>query len=100
MTNVTQLPGTQTLNPVGAARFGNHVIVEGRKIPRLAIVKTDVGFDLYLDDRYCIEVKAGDITQVTWMVAHAIAIGAGYMSISGKKHGVPFAPEVVEINAD
>ena len=97
MADITQLPGTERLNPVGPARFGNSVIVDGRRIPHMAIVEKTDAYELFLDDRFCISVKPDFIHEVTWMVAQALAIGAGYKWIGGEKHGVPFAPQVAEL---
>ena len=99
MSSITQMPGTERYDPVGASRFGNRVIVDGRVVPHLTLVVKDGGYDLFLDDRFAIFVATDDAAQVFWMVANALAVGAGYKWIGEERHGVPFAPEVVKVES-
>lgn len=81
---------------LGPPLTGSPVIVEGREIPRL--IAHDSGADeilLALDRRFSITVPRERSAQICWFVANAIAVGAGYSSLSAANWGRPFAPRVV-----
>ncbi|WP_162685481.1 hypothetical protein [Roseovarius amoyensis] len=102
MTDTVELhPGQSGMVELGPELSGSSVIVEGRLIPRLTA--RDRGGDeitIVLDGRFSIDIPRERSGQICWMVANAMAIGAGYPSLSADGADRPFAPRIVGISDD
>ena len=84
-------------NIVGAVRFGNKVVVEGRQIPKLSCVTLDNGdIELYLDDRFSSVFPKEYAHLAAWLIAHALAIGEGYSHLGAENKDKCFAPKVID----
>jgi hypothetical protein len=75
------------------------VIVQGRVIPKLTGYKYEDGrVSLTLDHRIGADFPNEEIaSQAAWMIANAMAIGAGYPSMMADSKDAPFAPKGCEI---
>lgn len=78
------------------------VLVEGRQIPKLTGVRrADGTVSLSVDHRFCgIFSTERDAEQAAFLIANAMAIGAGYPCLSAPSKEHPFAPVSREIAAD
>jgi hypothetical protein len=74
------------------------VVLEGRQVPHLTALTEGDHVSLILDGRMSISVPADLGQQVAWMVANAIAIGAGYTHLAAEQKDAPFAPLVVGLS--
>lgn len=70
------------------------VVVDGRVIPRLTVSGSGERLTLVLDGRFGCDGTPGEVAKWARMIAQALAIGAGYPSLSADAHSRPFAPEV------
>jgi hypothetical protein len=92
MGDVTQFPAQpEAPSIIGPERCGNVVIVEGRAIPLLICHDRGDDIELVLDNRFSITVPK-PAYDIAWMVATALAIGAGYSHIRAENKDQPFAP--------
>lgn len=76
------------------------VVVRGRLIPRLTMIKCAKHVDLILDGRLCYEIPTECWQVVAAAMANALAIGAGYPSANAETKNRPFAPRIAEIIID
>lgn len=70
----------------------DRVIIEGREIPRLRAINDGDEVSLILDGRFSINVPQAYGSRVAWLVANALAIGAGYPFLGATSKEQPFAP--------
>ena len=75
---------------------GYTAIVEGREIPRLMVKERGaVTITVCLDRRWEIDIPREHSGAICWMIANALAIGAGYSHLGAMNKDRPFAPEVI-----
>jgi len=91
MSDVVELAGPTM---VGPERCGYAVIVEGRVIPRLHCHDLGERIEIVLDGRFSLTVRRDEAYRIAWMLAHALAIGAGYSHLGADGRDRPFAPEL------
>ena len=92
MTIVQFPPSGQPPSVVGPAFSGHRVIVDGRVIPRMKCHQHGEEITLVLDGRFSIVVRAAEAHNIAWMIANALAIGAGYSHMGADAPGRPFPP--------
>lgn len=70
------------------------VVVEGRFIPRLTGYHDGEGrIALVVDNRFSATFAEEDARQAAWLIAQALAIGAGFTHLGGSRgDNTPFAP--------
>jgi hypothetical protein len=68
------------------------VIIEGKVIPKLTGHDEGDKIALVLDHRFSVSFPKEFAYQAAWLIAHAIAIGAGYRSFLATSKDGPFAP--------
>lgn len=83
-------------------REAREVTIDGYAVPKVEAREVNDGRDcnIFLDRRFGITVPATVAAEVIWLIAHAIAIGAGY-SCHGEhsqRHN-PFRVKVLEIES-
>jgi hypothetical protein len=98
--NVVDFPGSIAPDMFGAEATGSALIVEGRKIPGIRILKTARGAEFILDDRFSYEFDEAWAYLAAHMAANAMAIGAGYAFLGSETKDRPFAPQCVQIGLD
>jgi hypothetical protein len=76
-----------------------HCVIEGRRIPRLTACKTDAGINLIVDGRMGIMVPPELAEDVAWLVAQALAVGAGYSNLEAENQNRCFTPKVLEVGS-
>jgi hypothetical protein len=91
---IIQFPERQTSFALEGPCEVFHVLVDGRRIPRLTGKRTEDGrFNFIIDDRFMggpfNDVEA---EQVAYLLAQALAIGAGYSNFEADAPGRCFAP--------
>lgn len=97
MSNVLSFP-TATTESLLVGPFEEYAVrVEGRSIPGLSGRERDGETDLIIDSRFCITVPNDLATVVAWGLAQALAVGAGYPSLSATSKDRPFAPLMGEL---
>jgi hypothetical protein len=69
----------------------NRVIIEGREIPRLRARDEGGDVALIVDGRFSVNVPKAYGRRVAWLLANALAIGAGYSDFSAPNKGMAFA---------
>lgn len=74
------------------------VIVDGRAIPRLRMLRKGDMVSFTLDGRFGLDVPKEHATSVAWFVANAMAIGEGYPWLGAESKSRPFAPKCMEIS--
>jgi hypothetical protein len=77
----------------------NRVVVEGRMIPGLtAHRQADGRVTLIVDRRFMVDFPSDEVArQAAWLVAQALAIGAGYSHLGAEGKDRAFAPMCAEI---
>jgi hypothetical protein len=74
------------------------VRVDGRMIPKLTGSHEENGrVFLVVDNRYGASFAKEDAYQAAWLIAQAMAIGAGYPHLGAESKAMPFAPLGSEI---
>ena len=74
------------------------VVVEGRSIPRLTGFHDGNKIALVVDGRYSASFSEADARCAAWLIAQALAIGAGYSNLAAETKDRPFAPQIAEID--
>jgi hypothetical protein len=99
MTEVVQFPATEQPSLLVGPFEQWHVIVGGRRIPRLTgRHAADGGVMFVVDDRFSGGPFYGESArQVAYILAQALAIGSGYSSLEATQVGFPFAPKSMQI---
>lgn len=75
----------------------NRVVLEGKLIPKLTAQREGDNISLCLDNRLSIAVPKEAAYDVAWLVANAMAIGAGYPCFTADRKTEAFAPGCSEI---
>lgn len=101
MNDVVNFPPRAERPELLVGPFSYHkVVVDGRAIPRLT--GCPHGPDettLIVDGRFMIDVPNSLAHQVAWLVANALAVGAGFSHLGAtSKDATPFAPQIAEIS--
>lgn len=73
------------------------VVIDDRVIPRLTGRKMGDRVELVVDGRFGATFREEDAHQVAWLIAQAMAIGAGYPSLNAESKDQPFASICREI---
>jgi hypothetical protein len=68
------------------------VILDGRVIPRLTAIKDGDKISLMVDHRFAASFSEDDARSAAWLIAQALAIGAGYPHLGAETKDQPFAP--------
>lgn len=75
------------------------VQVEGRIIPGLTGHPQEDGrVTLIVDGRFAVDFPKEVASQAAWLLANALAVGAGYTHLGAANKGQPFAPVGVYVN--
>jgi len=90
--NVTQFPIAEPEPWYRSYAEAPRVIIEGRLIPMLRARERGDEITIILDERFAIDVPMMLGRQVAWLVANALAIGAGYPHLGAESKECPFAP--------
>ena len=93
--NVTDFPKLPDEEFLVGPFTSYRVVIHGKQIPKLRghpIGDNDV--ELVLDGRFSIITDKETSKSVAWMIANAMAIGAGYSSMSADSKDAPFAPNI------
>lgn len=86
-------------NMTGAVRNYTTVIVDGREIPRLTMRERGDNIELTVDHRFSVDFPRDIAPQAAWLIAQALAIGAGYPWLGAQTKDRPFAPQVAMLGA-
>ena len=74
------------------------VVIEGRAIPKLTGRRQSDGkVFLTVDGRFGTAVDEDRAYDVAWLLAHALAIGAGYSHLGAESKDTCFAPQCVQL---
>ncbi len=76
----------------------NRVVVDGRVIPNLTGRQEGDFAELVLDRRFGITVPIELAHGVAWMIANALAIGAGYSHLGAETKDRPFAAIAMKLD--
>lgn len=76
----------------------SRVIVDGRVIPRLTGIKDGDKVSLMVDRRFAASFSEDDARSAAWLIAQALAIGAGYPHLGAENKDQPFAPIGCEVS--
>lgn len=101
--NVTHLPEKPKAELLIGPFEGYRVVVEGRIVPNLTAFDDKSfgdGISLVVDHRFSIWVERERAVDVAWLVAQAMAIGAGYPHFSANTKDQPFARIACEVGPD
>jgi len=83
-------------------RQAREITIDGFAVPKIEARETDNGTicHISLDGRFGATIRAEDAQQVLWLLANALAIGAGY-SCHGENSRVsnPFKVRVTEVGS-
>jgi len=76
-------------------------VIEGRVIPKLTGWEMDDGtIALCVDRRFTVAVQADRAKDVAWLLACALAVGAGYSNIHAESKERPFAPKLMRLDGE
>jgi hypothetical protein len=99
--NVTPFPAPTEQPPLLIGPFEEwRVQVEGRIIPRLTGFRDGDKIALVVDGRFSASFSEPDARQAAWLIAQALAIGAGYPWVGATSREMPFAPLGSEIKPE
>jgi hypothetical protein len=73
------------------------VVVEGRDIPGLTGYPDGDKIALVVDRRFSASFAPEDAHQAAWLIAQALAIGAGYPWLGATSKNQPFAAQAMEL---
>lgn len=100
MGDVTQFPPPE---PQPEFLFTYHemdrVVIEGRQIPGLRGMRQGDVVTLCVDGRFMVDFPADIARQAAWLIAQALAVGAGYPHLGADSKDQPFAPTCSEFPA-
>lgn len=92
---VLEFPSQATPEFIFGPFTENRVVIDGRNIPKLSGRKIgDDQVELVVDGRFSATFKTESAYQAAWLIANAMAIGAGYPSMNADSKDQPFAPKV------
>jgi hypothetical protein len=97
MDNVTQFPVAEPEPWHFPISEGDHVVIDGRLIPKMRVWERGDEVTITLDGRFAIDVPKALGRQVAWIVAEAMAIGAGYSNLAAESKDCPFAPQMTRL---
>lgn len=98
MDNVTEFPA-----PAAQPEFlfayheMDRVQIEGRIIPHLTGSRNGDMVTLCVDRRFNVDFPADIARQAAWLIAQALAVGAGYPHLGATSKDMPFAPIATEL---
>ena len=92
MDNITEFPAPPKTEWMIGPFEEYRVMVEGRVIPKLTAYKDGNLIGLVVDKRFSISLPEDQAKTVAWLVANALAIGAGYSHLGAESKDQPFAP--------
>lgn len=100
MTNVVQMPPREEPPEFIFGPFSeNRVMIEGRVIPNLTAHDNGDGtIDLVVDHRFSAPFPKDQAYAAAWLLANAMAVGAGYSCLSSETKERPFAPKGMQID--
>lgn len=75
----------------------DRVIIDGREIPRLRGMRNGSVVTLIVDNRFSIDFPEEIARGAAWLLAQALAVGAGYPHLGAADKTRPFAPQVSEL---
>jgi hypothetical protein len=75
----------------------DRVEIEGRIIPRLRGMRHGDLVTLEVDGRFCVDFPTDIARQAAWLVAQALAVGAGYPHLGATSKDMPFAAIATEL---
>lgn len=100
MTNVVQMPPKPEQPELLIGPFKQwRVQVDGRIIPRLTGYHDGDKIALVVDDRFSHSFAKDDAYQAAWLIANALAIGAGYSHMGAENKDQPFAPQGMQLGS-
>ncbi len=76
------------------------VVIEGRRIPRLAGFREGEKTFLVVDGRFSVAFPHDIARDAAWLVANALAVGEGYAWLGAEAKERPFAPRCAEITLE
>lgn len=93
------VPPTDEQQPLLVGPFSYYkVVVEGRAIPKLTGYTQDDGrVTLIVDGRFAVDFPADIASSAAWLIANALAIGAGYSHLGATSQDHPFAPKIAQV---
>lgn len=97
MDNVTQFPTNEAPDFIIGPFTENRVVIEGRVIPNLTAIREGENVALVVDNRFSISLPKDRAYDVAWLVANAMAVGAGYPCLSSETKERPFAPQCAKL---
>lgn len=106
MADVVEFPGFKgsPADPVNwmVGPFEYHkVVIEGRAIPGLTAFRDGPEkIGLVVDGRFSQSVPVEMAHGIAWLLANALAVGAGYSHLGAENKDMPFAPRCSEIKLD
>jgi hypothetical protein len=77
--------------------LGTPAVVDGRVIRQLMVSQKGNRVHLQLDGRLGIDIPSELAVDVCWLIANALAIGAGYSHVGAESRAQPFAPVCVQL---
>lgn len=99
--NVVSFPKQEKADPLDfilGPVVVNHVVVEGRVIPGLTAQRNANGtVGLIIDGRMCVDFPPDIAKNAAWLLAQALAVGAGYTHSGAESKERSFAPQVAHI---
>lgn len=96
--NIVHLPPSEPIPDLLVGPFKTwKVRVEGRIIPGLTGFPDGDKIALVVDGRFSASFSKEDAHSVAWLLANALAVGAGYPWLGAPNKDSPFAPEGHEI---
>lgn len=100
MGDVVQMPDGSDLvaQMKGAERSGCSVVIDGRCIPRLVMHDKDTEVVFVLDDRLAFGFPKNLAHLAASFAANAMAIGAGFPSLTADRKVEAFAPAVIGLD--
>ena len=100
MADILKGPEPKPKTVVGPKVSGNSVIIDNREIPKMRCYEQGDQIEFILAGRYSYSFPKEWAYLATTFAAQAMAIGAGYPSMSAETKDQPFAPKVFEITLD
>src|ERR1700749_2961178 len=96
--NVIDFPNAEAPDIWGPEVRGHKLLLEGRAIPNIRILKSPRGVEAILDGRFSYEFPDEWAYLALHFAANAMAIGAGYPFLGADTKDQPFAPRCMEID--
>lgn len=98
--NVTQFPTPEGPPEFMVGPFQKwKVQIQGRVIPKLTAYHDGDKVALVVDERFSASFPREHAYQAAWLIAEALAIGAGYSNLEAETKDHPFAPVGMELSS-